>query len=844
MLFTILKSRRTFFTLVVFSVILSGSFNSAYSQSIDKLVIPVTRSEALQIAQKYYDNTHLKIETGLKSEFAGITIPLFDGSMADSNLCKRYSVKVAGSISYTSAKNFYLALASAVFAYDSKNITAAANFATAISTYYDDLLLEKKGGKKEAQDFTSDAVKIYSYALALSAPDKNYNLKSINALNCFGNLLLDLKRIDDALIVFNTAHTIDPENYTTITGIYNSLMAKKQYDRAFKFISEHAKFAPIFTRVISKLTKQIPDEGADTGSGEATEEALEKEIESNLAIPVVTTADFIEEIDPSAAQSIRKDVKSIQDKMVIKAPNINYLLEIKNYENMSGALGQSAVQAFTDQMSQLGLSTLGYETQAHVTNNMAMLKQFGIEVESDIDMDNLQDLINDAIKNPSKYENYNPKVKVKGAEGVVAKAKKYQKDMTAAINKGRRGDSVPVFEQLAKTRPEFKIISVNPYLFSNPNDIILQRFNILSLTKKRLAYQSYMGLVISNAGKGITELMTRYNSKFIPMTMEYQKRLNAILNSDMDEDKKKIKIHALHTEYYPRFNRLGEPYWNQATEIAAKAYKKISKYAGPGYKECMKYVMLISDDEIRDRLEKDINGTLITDIKNALNLTLQAYTFAPYYDPNLCDCDIEEIKALKEKLEQEAHQLANEQIVKNMEDKKNFDQGVLDENSDYYKKFIKKYEYEVNLILVKTKVNPYQSKFEAGLDLSMFGINFSSVTNHLRNTTTYDGGISFGGEVAGATSLKSSFGFTAVKGSNGQFSPKDIDIRAGVEGSVNIGVVSLTGGVEASALRGTREYAQVGLTADKYLDDFKKKEKLEWLPSVGKEIWTGSYSEK
>jgi hypothetical protein len=401
-----------------------------------------------------------------------------------------------------------------------------------------------------------------------------------------------------------------------------------------------------------------------------------------------------------------------------------------------------------------------------------------------------------------------------------------------------------VFEQLAKTRPEFKIVSVNPYRFSNPNDIILQRFNILSLTKKRLAYQSYMGLVNSKAAEGITELMTRYNSKVIPMTMEYQKRLNAIMDSDMDEDKKKIKIHALHTEYYPRFNRLGEPYWNQATEIAAKAYKKISKYAGPGYNECMKYVMLISDDEIRDRLEKDINGNLITSIKTALNLTLQAYTFAPYYDPNLCDCDLEEIKALKEKLEKEAHQLANEQIVKNMKDKKNFDQGVLDENSEYYKKFIKKYEYEVNLILVKTKVSPYKSKFEAGLDLSMFGVNFSSETNHIRNTTTYDGGISFGGEVAGAASLKSSFGFTAVKGSNGQFSPKDIDIRASVEGSVNVGVVSLTGGVEASAMRGTREYAQAGLTMDKYLDDFKKKEKLEWLPGVGKEIWSGSYSEK
>lgn len=820
-----------------------SNYYSAAIQSIDKTLIKVTEAEALTIAEKYYGKTRNKVESDLINEFnAAITSPpLFNGSSIDSNLCRTYSVKTAASISYTKAKNYYLALASAVFSYNPKSAVAASNLAVAISTYYDDLLLENRSNKKYEKDYTSDAFKIFCYAAALTSKGNEFNTGSINILNCLGNLLLDMKKFDDAFTVFSTAHSIDQGNYAAITGMYNCYIAKKQYDKAFKLISEHSQFAPVFTRTISKIGKQFPSEAPEAGGNEKSDAEAENDIELCDKVPVVSTADFIEEIDPGTAGKIRKDIKSIQDKMVIKAPDIDYLLAIKNYENMSREFGQSALFALADQMKELGLETVGYETEALVKNQMALLKQFGVDIDSNIDLDNIQKLINDAIKNPGKYENFNPKVKVSGIDGIMAKAKQYQKKVSSAVKEAKRGNNSDLFEQLAKTKPEFKIMTVNPYLFANPNDILIQRFNVIALNKKKTTYHSYLKRINSKAGEIITDVIVKYNSKVFPLMTEYNNKLQAINDSDMDSDKKAVKIHRLHTEYFPRFNNIGRPYWNQATEAAGVAYKKIEKYSSRLYKECMKHVMMISDFEIREKLEEDITGNLITDIKIAMNNSLTAYSCAPYFDAALCDCDLEEIRALKEKIEEERTKLANAQILKNMADKKNFDQGVLDENSEYYKEYIAKYEYEVNLIFLKDKVSPYKSKFEVGLDLSMFGFNFSTVSNHLRNTTTYDGGISFGGGVTDAGSIKSGFGFTAVKGSNGLFSPKDIDVRASVEGSVNLGVVSLIGGVEASALRGTREYAQAGLTSDKYLDDFKKKEKMEWVPGIGKEVWTGSY---
>lgn len=841
------------FLILLFIVACNG--NSSLAAATPKteaagIVLEVSERDALAIAEKYHKLAHPRIESDFTAEYARIiaVAPAFDGKAAHAVLCRENSARVAALISYTDAKHFYLALSQAVFSYDHRNVVAATNSATAIATYLDEQLLAKSIGKTQETELLNDALRMYSYAITLSAAGSAYNEKSIVPLNCMGNLLLDMKRFDDAFVLFSAAHSADRADYTSIMGMYNCYMAQKRYRGALTLISDNARYAPAFTRATSELGKRLSPDESEEETDETTEFGLEERIASVNQMEPATTADFVEALDKGIADAIRKDVKAIQDRMLIKAPNIDYVLMIKNYENMSGEIGQSALMALADHIKERALDTGGYETEAMVKSQIDMLKQFGADIDLGFDADDIQSIVNDAMKHPEKYENWKPDVKATGIEKIAGRAEQRRKEMDSAVSKGMRGDVVPVYEKLAVTSPEYRVMLLNPYTYVNPNDLFIQRYNVLALNKKRRAYLGYLRIVNVNAGSALAEITQLYQSKLMPLTMEYQNKLRELEDREMDdEDRRKVLLHRLHVEYFPRFNNLGKPYWDQATEIASVAYKKIQNNVGPAYRECMKHVMLISDTDVRDHLEEDIVRNLMTDTRTAMSNVLNAYSFAPHFDPDICECDLEEIRALKEKIEEEAHQRANQQIQKNMQDKKNFDQGVLDENSEYYKEFIAKYEYEVNVGFLKSKVNPCRSVSELAIDLSFMGINFSIATNHLRNTTTYDGGISLSAGImqeGPGPSLKAGMGFTAVKGSNGAFSAKDVDVRASVEGSLNVGVVSLTGGVEASAVRGTREYASVGVTGDKYLDEFKEKDKrFKWLPGVGKEIWSGRYSE-
>lgn len=847
------RSGTGFFFILMLLILCAGSIQSmAAAPKTDPggIVPQVSEQEALSIAEKHYRIAHPKIEADFAAAYNQIIkrSPTFDGKATDAALCRTNSARVAALISYTDAKYFYLALSQAVFSYDPRNVVAATNAATAIATHLDELLRTKSLGKPQEDAWLKDAMRMYGYAIALSAPDSIYNEKSMVPLNCLGNLLLDMKRFDNAFALFNMAHSINPADYTSVLGMYNCFMAQKRYQEALKLITDNARYAPAFARATARLSQILARDAADEETDETTESGLEKTIAQLPQLQPATTADFVEALDRGTADRIRKDVQAIQDRMSIKAPNIDYVLMIKNYENMSREAGQSALIALADQIKELGLDTAGYETEAMVKSQIDALKQFGADVDLGFDADTIQSIVNDAIKHPEKYENWEPDIKITGIDGIAGRAAQHQKSMDSAISKARKGDAIPVYAKLAETSPEYRVMLLNPYTYANPNDLLIQRYNVLALNKKKLAYQSYLRMVNVNAGSALAEIAQLYQAKLLPLTMEYQNKLRELQDRDMeDEDRRKVLIHRLHAEYFPRFNNLGKPYWDQATEIASVAYKKIQHHLGPAYRECMKHVMLISDTDVRDHLEETIISNLMLDAKTAMANVLNAYSIAQHFDPELCDCDLEEIRELKEKIEEEAHQRANEQIKKNIQDKKNFDQGVLNENSEYYREFIAKYEYEINVGFLKSKVNPYKSVSELGIDLSFLGVNFSIATHHLRNTTTYDGGISLSAGVmqeGPGPSLKSAIGFTAVQASNGTFSAKDVDVRASVEGSLNLGTLSLTGGIEASAVRGTREYASIGVTGDKYLDEFKDKDKrFQWLPGVGKELWSGRYSE-
>ncbi|MDD3364717.1 MAG: S-layer homology domain-containing protein, partial [Syntrophomonas sp.] len=812
---------------------------------IKDLNVSTSVDEALKIAQKYHQLAYPNIESDFQGEYRKTVTwqPTFNGQNTNTAIARTNSGNVAIMVSYTNAKNAYLALAGAVFSSDPKSPIAASNLASAIASYYDDLVLEGNGGGSDKKNqFYGDAVRMYYYAVG-AAPVNKHDSPVI--LSSLGNLLLDMGRADNALAAFNAALGIDGSYWRARMGLYNYYMSQKQFDKALELIAKDAKYYPAFARTVSKVGQQISPEKLDLPA-EFSEPAFETHMEKLKQVPAVTAGDFISGVDAQASAKMKKDIDNLQSKMVYKAPNVDYILQYASLEAMGTPQAQAALEAFSDAYAQTGMQTNGYDTEAIIKSQLDMLEQLGVDVDLGFDVNNTEEIINDAMKNPEKYENWDPQVNISGVENIADNAQDYLHRLQAATAQAKQGDPTQAYEELAKTRPEFKVMTLNPYSYANPNDLLIQRYNVLALSPKLTGYGSYLRNVNTKAGATIGEICAQYISKITPLITEYNGALMEIEDdSNLDGDQKLVKIHRLHVQYYTQFNHIGDPYWGQATREASVAYKKNSKYSEQMYNDCMKHIMLISDEKVRDQLEEELRSSISTNLKTAFSNILSAYTMAPYYNPAACDCPIEEIQALVEEMENERHRLANELIQKNMADKKNFDAGVLDENSQYYKEFIKKYECDFNFGVFKGKISPYKSNWQFGLDLPIASISLSGATNHIRNTTTFDGGLEVSGEVAG-TGIKSSFGFTAARGSNGLFSPNDIDVRAGVEGSISSPFsdnVGLTAGVEASALRGTREYAQVTVTGSQQLDELKNKMKLDWLPSTSKDLWSGEYAE-
>ncbi len=706
------------------------------------------------------------------------------------------SVNVAMALSYTSAKNFYLAMAVSVFSLDSKNAIAAGNFAAATAAYADDLELDGEN-PTGLQKYYSDAESIYQYALMLAgqegkkAQESDYTRDALPLLVSLGNLYLDGNKLNEAYACFQTALELEEEYSPATEGLFNTYMAMKQYQKALDLLADSMNY-PAFASGAKKTAEksQADSEKPHVNTPSIEEEVLELKLDSFNTIDSVSAADFIEEIDAEAKQKLDNLIKEVEQQMKYTSPDITIISQYGSLKAISQPLGESAIEAFDAGLSQL--------------------------------YDDLYEL-------ESKIEAREPSDEA--FDRAEAQMEKFVLRQNADSDT-RHG----YFKGLAILQPEYAIFAINPYDYANPMDILVQRQNISSFQIKFSNYVTYCTVVNQRVIKNIEEIIDQCNEKIPPLWEEMDDKISDI---DPDDPQRLIKVHNYHESYYPKINGMMQVYWNQATSITITAYQqKIKKYAEQMYNDCMKHLILVSDDNIRQMLEERLQRELLNTLSIIFDSISQSFSFVHYEED--CHCDIGALEKLREKLENEREKLANEQIKRNMDAKKIFESGVLDENSEYYKKCIKPYEVTLNTPFVKGVIGPYKTKFKLDLDF----VNFESSENHIRNTTTYNGGVEIGKDAAvgpAKIGAKAYVKFTAVKGADGGFAMEDIDVTGGGKATLEAGFVSAEAGMEASAVRGTRSYAGFSATADNFLDDELKKAMGTWAPKLKKELWKGDY---
>lgn len=187
------------------------------------------------MARKYYEMAYPFIEIDTRSEYNRLITwePEFTGktpTSEDMEIQENSSVNVALALSCTNAKNFYLAMATSVFALNPEDTVAAGNFAAALASYADDLQQEGSPAAQTKQ-YYNDAIKIYHYALTLDGVTGNYSKRALPLLVSLGNLYLDNGKFNEAYACFQAALEIDEEYSAATEGLYNTYMALKQHKK-------------------------------------------------------------------------------------------------------------------------------------------------------------------------------------------------------------------------------------------------------------------------------------------------------------------------------------------------------------------------------------------------------------------------------------------------------------------------------------------------------------------------------------------------------------------------------------------------------------------------------------
>lgn len=571
--------------------------------------------------------------------------------------------------------------------------------------------------------------------------------------------------------------------------------------------------------------------------------------------------DFYEFVDPQAYIDAKTFIDNVKGKMRYNAPDITIISQYSSLERISQPMGQSALISFGEGLMEL-YKRLG---KAQAQESLDSLEKFGVNVDFG------GASISDIIQNPEKYKDLDPTIT--GLDGLNENIMDMVQKAMEAANNLRDNDYQgienidQVFGSFSQVLPENEIYNYNPYEYSNYLDFFVQRLNVSALQKKMQILplysmkinnriQSELNAQIGSVAKKIAEL----NKTEAEELEALQDRLKD--NKELTELDKAREYHKVHETYRSQKNSAKSVAFNQLTMLTTEAYlKHIKPNAEKVYNDCMGHIMLISDKEVQKSLENRLISQVLNAVDGALNNIYIAYSAFRWEEPFEC-CDLPELEAA-EKARQEAEEEAERfQALHDEEARRKFKAGEIDENSEYYKKFIEPYEANINFIVFKAKVGPYKSGWEANIGsealseaLTQFsgvkagfggGVNFGAMTNHITNGTTYNGGITFTAKIGNDQSegkLSTTIGATLIKDANGKFSPSDVDVYSNTTTSVRQGLISATAGVEVSAARGTRFHGKAVITADKYLDKYKQDVMGHW-PDIELKIWDGEYKKK
>ncbi|HEX2944958.1 MAG TPA: hypothetical protein VHT96_03275 [Clostridia bacterium] len=285
-----------------------------------------TTSNALKIAQNYYKLSKPKIEPGLVVDFAKNSIgePRFDGKLEDKKKALAMSSISASAALRTDAVNYATALACAAFSKGPKLNLTAKNMASAIYELCKARDAKFNAASKSSAGYMSDILNVYQYAVSLEP-------KNVETLVGLGNVFMDMDRQEDAKLLYQAALKLQKDYKPAHEGMAAYHLARGDWKSAEKELSNNITMF-LSSKSSDDRKKQTDVIKAPDNKETDSAEASEAKIAALSKLPLVSMADFIDEIDPADAQQIRMKVNNLpqNDKLIL--PKLTSIAQISQYK--------------------------------------------------------------------------------------------------------------------------------------------------------------------------------------------------------------------------------------------------------------------------------------------------------------------------------------------------------------------------------------------------------------------------------------------------------------------------------------------------------------------------------
>lgn len=813
----------------------------------------------LSIAKKYYERAYPFIEPLSKDDFdrAINWKPSFNGKTKDHVLATSLSREGAVIAALVKAPNLTLALACAVFDIASDDRTAALNLGSAIALYHDNSA--NPAVRAQREEIYADAETVLFYSLNISMVNSEYSEGSLEPLVTLGNLYLDMGRYEDAKEMFETALRVSPDHLPALDGMMLYYMLTKKPQQAAMTAATAQKRPSEIGKAANDIDDNVRPAGGQEAGGLSSEEEMEALMDKLAEVEVVSYADLFKNVDAAYAERIRKSLNAIKDKMTFTVPDVSMLTQYTNVDEGNYQHVAAAMRAVGQEIETL-MPYLSRVTNEQLVDGAGKIDNVGFNIK--VGGMNLSDLMRDAVANPQRYKDANlPKATVD-----MGSIMGFANDAMASAAMFMKGDfSKDTFRPLARADPLIAVMGIDPFEYANSLDVLVQQYNIAPFKRKLNTLCAYLSAVNGKAASVIGDVrMTwaRENMKIIEAETEAENKLNDWFVKETERDgyterillEYKLRTHDIHRDFYPRYNHCASPYWHQATQAAAVAYKKLEKYLPKMYKEIMTHIAAISDPKVRDTQERRLNHAVITAVHGGITNLLGAYGLGGFHDTRTCTCDLEELKDIRARLIEEERRIGNEYYERQKQKMNSFKNAEIDFNSSWYKDYIKKWEYAIDLGVYEYRTSEFYTLTKANVWTPAGSFESSSFINNISNAGRKSADLTLGPS-AGSFSLEAKFGYTVdfVRDSNGSDHIRDIDVRASLEGKVGVGPVAAAAGASASIARGTKVYGNVGLTGNKRLDEMKGKilgdKVASWAnmpglpqaPDLTLNLWNGEY---